>query len=46
VSTELYGLLCIYSQLKRCSSPEVAAMIEGVLRHDSKMVADRSYADS
>ena len=24
---------CIYSQLKRCSSSEVAAMIEGVLRH-------------
>jgi hypothetical protein len=25
--------LCIYSQVKRCSSSEVAAMIEGVLRH-------------
>ena len=24
---------CIYSQLKTCSSSEVAAMIEGVLRH-------------
>ena len=24
---------CIYSQLKSCSSSEVAAMIEGVLRH-------------
>src|SRR5215510_2539031 len=25
--------ICIYSQLKRCSSSEVAAMMEGVLRH-------------
>ncbi|MGH3194972.1 MAG: Tn3 family transposase, partial [Streptosporangiaceae bacterium] len=24
---------CIYSQLKSCSSSEVAAMIEGLLRH-------------
>jgi integrase len=28
--------VCIYSQLKACSSSEVAAMIEGVLRHDTK----------
>ena len=28
---------CIYSQLKRCSSSEVAAMIEGVLRHCTEM---------
>jgi hypothetical protein len=28
---------CIYSQLKRCSSSEVAAMIEGVLRHCTDM---------
>ena len=27
------GRLCIYSQLKSCSSSEVAAMIEGLLRH-------------
>ncbi len=26
---------CIYSQLKSCSSSEAAAMIEGVLRHES-----------
>jgi TnpA family transposase len=25
--------VCIYSQLKSCSSSEVAAMIEGLLRH-------------
>jgi TnpA family transposase len=33
---------CIYSQLKRCSSSEVAAMIEGVLRHDTEMEVDRT----
>ena len=27
------GRLCVYSQLKSCSSSEVAAMIEGLLRH-------------
>jgi len=26
------GRLCVYSQLKSCSSSEVAAMIEGLLR--------------
>lgn len=37
---------CIYSQLKRCSSSEVAAMIEGVLRHCTDMEIDRQYVDS
>ncbi|MBF0374933.1 MAG: Tn3 family transposase [Alphaproteobacteria bacterium] len=37
---------CIYSQLKRCSSSEVAAMIEGVLRHDTAMAVERQYVDS
>jgi TnpA family transposase len=37
---------CIYSQLKRCSSSEVAAMIEGVLRHCTEMTVDKSYVDS
>src|SRR3546814_17831449 len=33
---------CIYSQLKRCSSSEVSAMIEGVLRHcTDKEIQDR-----
>ncbi len=27
--------LCVYSQLKSCSSSEVAAMIEGLLRHET-----------
>jgi TnpA family transposase len=38
--------VCIYSQLKRCSSSEVAAMIEGVLRHDTEMQVERQYVDS
>ncbi len=37
---------CIYSQLKRCSSSEVAAMIEGVLRHCTDMEVQRQYTDS
>jgi hypothetical protein len=37
---------CIYSQLKTCSSSEVAAMIEGVLRHCTEMAVDRQYVDS
>ncbi len=37
---------CIYSQLKRCSSSEVAAMIEGVLRHCTDMEIDRQYVNS
>jgi TnpA family transposase len=27
------GQVCIYSQIKSCSSSEVARMIEGLLRH-------------
>jgi TnpA family transposase len=37
---------CIYSQLKRCSSSEVASMIEGVLRHCTEMQVERQYVDS
>ena len=37
---------CIYSQLKRCSSSEVAAMIEGVLRHCTDMEVRSHYVDS
>jgi TnpA family transposase len=36
----------IYSQLKRCSSSEVAAMIEGVLHHCTTMSVDKAYTDS
>ena len=37
---------CIYSQLKTCSSSEVAAMIEGVLRHCTEMEIEKNYVDS
>ena len=37
---------CIYSQLKTCSSSEVASMIQGVLRHCTEMEVDRHYVDS
>ncbi len=37
---------CIYSQLKSCSSSEVAAMIEGILRHCTEMAVDRNYVDT
>ena len=38
--------ICIYSQLRRCSSSEVAAMIQGVLRHCTKMAIDKQYVDT
>jgi TnpA family transposase len=38
--------LCIHSQLKSPSSSEVAAMIEGVMRHCTEMEIDRQYVDS
>lgn len=38
--------ICIYSQLKRCSSSEVAAMIEGLLRHQTDMDVHGHYTDS
>ena len=37
---------CIYSQLKRCSSSEVASMIEGVLRHCTDADIQSHYVDS
>ena len=37
---------CIHSLLKTCSSSEVAAMIEGVLRHCTEMEVERQYVDS
>jgi TnpA family transposase len=37
---------CIYSQLKTPSSSEVAAMIEGVLRHCTEMEVAKAYVDS
>jgi TnpA family transposase len=37
---------CIYSQLKNCSSSEVAAMIEGLLRHDTDLPIENNYVDT
>jgi len=38
--------VCIYSQLSRCTSSEVAAMITGLLRHASEMQVERNYVDT
>jgi hypothetical protein len=40
------GLLCVYSQLKSCSSSEVAAMIEGLLRHGTDAEIEANYTDT
>jgi TnpA family transposase len=40
------GRLCIYSQLKSCSSSEVAAMIEGLLRHSTNAEIEANYTDT
>lgn len=37
---------CIYSQLKTCSSSEVGAMIQGILRHSTKMDLQKGYTDT
>ena len=37
---------CIYSQLKTCSSSEVAAMINGILKHCTSMKVQKNYVDS
>ncbi|MEM7175181.1 MAG: Tn3 family transposase [Chlamydiota bacterium] len=38
--------VCIHSQLKKCSSSEVSAMIEGVLRHCTEMEVEKNYVDT
>lgn len=38
--------LCIYSQLKSCSSSEVGSMIKGILDHDTKMDMNRVFVDT
>jgi TnpA family transposase len=38
--------LCIYSQLKSCSASEVAAMLEGLLRHFTSAEVDTNYVDT
>ena len=37
---------CIHSQLKRCSSSEVASMMEGVLHHCTEMEVENQYVDT
>jgi TnpA family transposase len=38
--------LCIYSQIKRCSSSEVASMIQGLLRHCTDMEVRKGFVDT
>jgi TnpA family transposase len=38
--------VCIYSQLKSCTSSEVASMLEGVLRHCTDMTIQHHMTDS
>ncbi|MEU7897959.1 Tn3 family transposase [Nonomuraea sp. NPDC049152] len=38
--------VCVYSQLRTCNASEVAAMMEGVLRHCTDATIDRQYTDS
>ena len=40
------GRVCVYSQLKNCSSSEVVAMIEGVLRHCTDAQIQENYTDT
>ncbi len=38
--------LCIYSQIKQCSSSEVASMIQGLLRHCTDMTVEKGFVDT
>ena len=38
--------LCIYSQLKDCSSSEVGSMIKGIIDHDTDMDINRVFIDT
>ena len=38
--------VCIYSQLRNFSSSEVAAMMEGLIRHDTQMRVEKNFVDS
>lgn len=40
------GRVCIYSQVKSCSSSEVAAMIQGLLRHCTDAQIEANYTDT
>lgn len=38
--------LCVYSQLKTCSSSEVGSMIKGILDHCTNMEINKAYIDT
>jgi TnpA family transposase len=38
--------VCVYSQLTTCSASEVAAMLEGLLRHGTEADVEANYTDS
>ena len=38
--------ICIYSQLKTCSSSEVASMLQGVLNQETDMSVESQYVDT
>lgn len=38
--------VCLYSQLRNFSASEVAAMIEGLIRHDTAMRVEKNFVDS
>lgn len=38
--------LCIYSQLKTCSSSEVGSMLKGILLHSTNMEMNNVYVDT
>lgn len=38
--------LCIYSQLKTCLSSEVGSMLNGIIKHCTKMNLKKSYVDT
>ena len=38
--------ICVFSQLKDCTSSEVASMLHGVLNHDTNLKIDGQYVDT
>jgi TnpA family transposase len=38
--------LCVYSQVKSCSSSEIVSMIEGIVNHSTNADIQKSYVDS
>jgi TnpA family transposase len=38
--------VCIYSQLRHFSFSEVAAMIKGLIRHDTEIRVEKNFVDS